>query len=134
MLRAYDVAVSALALDVDRKWLDNLLAQNDVPGVERVARGVSRQLSIPALVTAAVVRDLQRELGVPVARGVEIARRAVAAHGNELHISEALSLRLDLALIERELGNRLVHAMERAAPRRRGRPPRDARKRRRGTP
>lgn len=133
-MRAYDVAISSLALDVERKWLDNLLAQHDVPGVERVARGVSRQLSMRALVAAAVVRDLQRELGVPVARGLEVARHAADSHGHDMPLSPALSVRFDLSLIEREIGHRLIHAMERAAPRRRGRPPHDARKRRRGTP
>ena len=135
MARVYDVGIAALALDVDRKWLDNLVAQHDVPGVERGGRGVARRLSIRALVAAGVARDLQRELGVAAARAVEIARRVLLAGEHPvLRLSPALSVHLDVAVAEREVEARLIHAMETAVPRRRGRPPRDARKARRGTP
>ncbi|HEX8850921.1 MAG TPA: hypothetical protein VF761_15425 [Gemmatimonadaceae bacterium] len=133
-MRAYDVAVGALALDVDRKWLDNLIAHHDIRGVERFARGVSRRLSMRALLTAAIVRDLQRELAVPAARAVEIAQRLLAGHHSDLALTPALSVRLDLAALEREIAHRLIHAMETAAPRRRGRPPGHSRKSERGTP
>ena len=73
MARVYDIAVAALAIGVERKWLDNLTAQHSVPGTEHVARGVARRLSRRALLTAAIVRDLNRALGVPVGRGVEVA-------------------------------------------------------------
>ena len=134
MARVYDVGIAALALDVDRKWLDNLVAQHDVPGVERGGRGVARRLSVRALVAAGVARDLQRELGVAASRAVDIARAVVAGDRPELRLSPALSVHLDLAAAEREVERRLVHAMETAVPRRRGRPPRDMRKARRGTP
>lgn len=133
-MRSYDVATAALALQVDRKWLDNLIAHHDVVGVERFARGVSRRLSMRALVAAAIARDLQRELAVPAARAVEIATRALAHHHPDLPLAPALSLRIDHAALEREIAHHLVHAMETAAPRRRGRPPGHHRKRERGTP
>ena len=133
MARAYDVGIAALALDVDRKWLDNLVAQHDVPGVEHGGRGVARRLSVRALVAAGVARDLQRELGVAAARAVDIARAVLAGDRSVLTLSPALSVHLDLAAAEREVETRLVHAMETAVPRRRGRPPRDPRKARRGT-
>lgn len=133
-MRAYDVAIAALALDVDHKWLDNLVAHHDIPGVERFARGVSRRLSMRALLAAAIARDLQRELAVPAARAVEIARRTLVSHHSDLALTPALSVRLDLAVLEREIAHRLVHAMETAAPRRRGRPPGQSRKSERGTP
>lgn len=123
MARVYDIAVAALALDVDRKWLDNLTAHHELPGVERFARGVPRRLSIRALVAAAVARDLQRELGVPAHRAVRIAARAVEESRHTLPLSPALSVHLDLPAVEREVETRLLHAMETAVPRRRGRPP-----------
>ena len=133
MARVYDVGIAALALDVDRKWLDNLVAQHDVPGVEHGGRGVARRLSVRALVAAGVARDLQRELGVAAGRAVDIARAVLAGDRSVLTLSPALSVHLDLAAAEREVETRLVHAMETAVPRRRGRPPRDSRKARRGT-
>ena len=149
MARVYDIAVAALALDVDRKWLDNLTSQNAIPGTEHLARGVARRLTLRALVIAAVVRDLNQVLGVPVVRGVALSTRLIelvdrgssgeVVAGAELasssgapvvRLGENIELRFDLAEIERRIEVRLLDAMERVVPRRRGRPPR---KERRGT-
>jgi hypothetical protein len=132
MARVYDIAVAALAIDVDRKWLDNLTSQHTIPGTEHFARGVARRLSIRTLLTAAVVRDLNRDLGVPVSRGVElaIAMLGEATPRAESRIGASIMLSVDVAGLEREIERRLLDAMETVVPRRRGRPPR---KERRGT-
>lgn len=126
MARVYDVAVSALALDVDPKWLDNLLSQHEVPGVARSVRGLARRIPLSALVIIAIARDLQRELGVGIARGVPAASR-LAASGDTggratLSVGHSLALRADLARVRHDLEDRLVDAMEVVVPRRRGRP------------
>jgi hypothetical protein len=151
MARAYDIAVAALAVGVERKWLDNLTSQHSIPGTEHLARGVARRFSLPALVTAAIVRDLNRGLGVPVGRAVELAgwilagsppNRIVAGsrppvmllsdNGPKtgVAIGDALALHVDVGRLERQIERRLVEAMETIVPRRRGRPPL---KERRGT-
>jgi hypothetical protein len=154
MARVYDIAVAALALGVGRKWLDNLTAQHTIPGTEHFARGVPRRLSMRTLVTAALVRDLNRELGVPVARAVQLAIRFIggsamqvadggADHAASVHrglvakgaaaatrVGSAIRLDVDVAGLERQIEASLLSAMETAVPRRRGRPPR---KERRGT-
>ena len=147
MARVYDIAVAALALGVERKWLDNLTAQHSIPGTEHVARGVARRLSMRTLLTAAIVRDLNRGLGVPVSRGVEAAgtilggrpspevpaqlvEESSAPPHSVLTIAESLTLGVDVGRLEREIERRLLEAMETVVPRRRGRPPR---KERRGT-
>jgi hypothetical protein len=140
MARVYDIAVAALAIGVERKWLDNLTAQHTISGTEHVARGVARRLSMRSMLTAAVVRDLSRGLGVPVSRGVEAAGSLIGtdpsgessapATGSRLQIGESMVLTVDLARIEREIERRLLEVMETMVPRRRGRPPR---KERRGT-
>lgn len=152
MARVYDIAVAALALGVGRKWLDNLTSQHSIPGTEHFARGVARRLSMRTLITAAVVRDLNRELGVPVGRGVELASTmlggvegesgAIDESGRpalnvawpaslvERRIGSAVTLSLEVTRLEREIERRLLDAMETVVPRRRGRPPR---KERRGT-
>ena len=150
MARVYDIAVAAVAIGVERKWLDNLTAQHSIPGTEHVARGVARRLSMRTLLTAAIVRDLNRGLGVPVGRSVEVASSileaqsltegAVVVQGAPedstsaprgiLPIAESLTLFVDLGRLEREIERRLLEAMETVVPRRRGRPPR---KERRGT-
>lgn len=150
MARVYDIAVAALAIGVERKWLDNLTAQHPIPGTEHLARGVARRLSMRALLTAAIVRDLNRALGVPVGRGVEIAgsvlgaqpatEGAVIAQSGQgdsasapraaLPIADSITLSIDVGRLERDIERRLLEAMETVVPRRRGRPPR---KERRGT-
>jgi len=149
MARAYDIAVAALAIGVERKWLDNLTSQHSIPGTEHLARGVARRLAMRTLITAAIVRDLSRGLGVPVARSVEIAARLLAAEESHdpratppagaaqcgealpsIEISDSISLAIDIAAIERTIERGLLSAMETVVPRRRGRPPL---KERRGT-
>lgn len=150
MARVYDIAVAALAIGVERKWLDNLTAQHSVPGTEHVARGVARRLSRRALLTAAIVRDLNRALGVPVGRGVEVAISVLGGEPSPdgtsgaqagagavvstprvvLPIADSLALAVDVERLERDIERRLLEAMETVVPRRRGRPPR---KERRGT-
>ena len=148
MARVYDIAVAALAIGVERKWLDNLTAQHSIPGTEHVARGVARRMSMRTLLTAAIVRDLNRGLGVPVERGVEVASSILGAQPSPdagpqpgpdesspqphpmLPVAESLTLAVDVAGLEREIERRLLEAMETVVPRRRGRPPR---KDRRGT-
>jgi hypothetical protein len=143
MARAYNIVVAALALDVDRKWLDNLTSQHSIPGTEHVARGVSRRLTLRALLIAALVRDLNRFLSVPVARAVALStdfldkldRQAAETPQpdavRDLRVGENIELRIDVSGIERSIEARLLDAMETVVPRRRGRPPR---KERRGTP
>lgn len=150
MARVYDIAVAALAIDVDRKWLDNLTAQHTIPGTEHVARGVARRLAMRTLVTAAIVRDLNRILGVPVGRAVQLAATILrdpmpapsAPAGEPAHnagregapvvlpVGDSLALTVDVARLEREIERRLIEVMETVVPRRRGRPPL---KERRGT-
>ena len=144
MARAYDIAVAAVAIGVERKWLDNLTAQHSIPGTEHVARGVARRLSMRTLLTATIVRDLNTGLGVPVARGVQVARAILGGDPDEprdpaavpegarpaLPIAESVSLVVDVAQLRGDIERRLLVAMETVVPRRRGRPPR---KERRGT-
>jgi len=144
MARAYDIAVAAVAIGVERKWLDNLTAQHSIPGTEHVARGVARRLSMRTLLTAAIVRDLNAGLGVPVARGVQVAGSVLGPEATSqsaagaappeprtaLSIAESVSLVVDVAKLEMEIERRLLVAMETVVPRRRGRPPL---KERRGT-
>jgi len=120
-MRLYDVAVASLALRVDRKWLDNVLSQHDVPGVSRSVRGAARQIPLRSLLIISLVRDLQRQLGLGVARGLVVAARLVGASHGHVRLGVAL-LTVDIPALERQLDDRLVDVMETIVPRRRGRP------------
>jgi len=125
MARAYSVAAAAFALDVPPKWLDNFLSQHAVPGVVAAERGVARRIPLSALVLLAIARDLQRELGVGLGRGLEAAVRLVGTgdDASVLPIGEAAVLRVDVAALRRAIEDRLVIAMEILVAPRRGRPP-----------
>ena len=124
MARAYSVAAAAFALDVAPKWLDNFLSQHAVPGVVAAERGVARRIPLSALVLVAIARDLQRELGVGLGRGLEAAVRLVGTDDDAsiLPIGEAAVLRVDVAALRRAIEDRLVIAMEILVAPRRGRP------------
>jgi hypothetical protein len=125
MARAYSVAAAAFALEVAPRWLDNFLSQHTVPGVVAAERGVARRIPLSALVLVAIARDLQRELGVGLGRGLDAARRLVESDGDSglLPIGDAGVLRVDVAALRRAIEDRLVIAMEILVAPRRGRPP-----------
>lgn len=120
-MRLYDVAVASLALRVDRRWLGNLLSQHDVPGVSRSVQGAARQIPLRSLLIISLVRDLQRQLGLGVARGLAVAARLVGASHGHVRLGVAL-LTVDISALERQLDDRLVDVMETIVPQRRGRP------------
>ena len=126
MARSYSVAAAAFALDVAPKWLDNFLSQHAVPGVVAEERGVARRIPLSALVLVAIARDLQRELGVGLGRGLEAARRLADTNEDigRLPIGDAAVLRVEVAALRRAIEDRLVIAMEILVAPRRGRPPR----------
>ena len=127
MQRSYDVRVTALALDVQHKWLDNLLSQHRIPGVEGGRQGVGRRVSDRGLLAIAVIRALSRDGGLPVSRAVRLVTLAPDPVPDEdviIGIAPGVELRVRLAELERRMRDRLAEAIE-AAPRvPRGRPPR----------
>jgi hypothetical protein len=123
-LRAYSTVVAAAALRVDRRWLDVLVAQHRIEGVQREGQGVSRAISPAAVLTIAVALELMEVLQTPIARGLELAR-ALLASGGEHWPADAMLLKLDLGAIERRMASRLTEAVEAHPPPKRGRPPRE---------
>ena len=122
-MRAYTVAVAALALQVDAKWVDNVLSHHRVLGVQRKRQGIQRQIPPESLLILASAQHLVETLGLPIARALELAHAAVAADGSA-PISPVSGLTLDLATISADLNDRLADAVEGAAQKTRGRPSR----------
>ncbi|MHB1072428.1 MAG: hypothetical protein ACYC3Q_06345 [Gemmatimonadaceae bacterium] len=127
MARSYDVAAAALALDVDTKWLDNVLSHHSVPGIARSRQGVSRAITPTGLLHLAIARALGEGASIPVAAAIDLA--SVLLQGQtgavaETRVAQALTLRLDRAALAAELEARLADAVEQTPTRRRGRPPR----------
>lgn len=121
-MRTYHLAAAALAIDAPTKWLDNLISQHPIVGVRRERRGVSRRISPDGLLHAALIRQLSRDLGLPVPRAVAVARALMGADGSVALTPFTLSL--DLTRLRVALELRLREVAEETVPARRGRPPR----------
>ena len=125
-MRAYTVDVAALALGVERKFLDNLLSHHDIADCIGGRQGVRRRLARDGVVRLAIVVVLARQLGVPLARAVTLASRLHADRAVEP--AEALRIAVDLPTLERRVEARLALAVESAREPRRGRPPAGSRR------
>jgi hypothetical protein len=130
-MRAYSVDAAAFALGVDRKFLDNLLSHHALPGCTGGRQGLRRRIARDGVVRLAIAVTLARELGMPLARAIELACRLHAERSAEP--APALRITVDLPALERDLDARLALAMESAREPRRGRPP-AARSRRAAAP
>ena len=123
-MRAYDVAVVALAIDAPRKWIDNLLSQHQLAEVLSIRQGVARRVSYSALVRLGVIRQLHVELGIGVGDAVRIAARILdSGTSRGLEVGQ-LKLTLDVDALRQTLDHRLAIAIESAPSPRRGRPAR----------
>ena len=118
-MRTYSVGIAALALHAPSKWVDNLISQHNISDVERDDRGYSRRISHEALLRMAVIRALNEELGVSVARALELSS-PLLEHGTAR--VGPLEIALDLQQIRRRVAERLEVALESAPQPRRGRP------------
>lgn len=121
-MRGYTVVTSAVALQVDYKWMDNLLSHYSVAGVRQARQGVSRTVPYPALFVIALALELTRELHMPLPKALEWANRV--SSGENPAKGGYVGIAIDLEALERQLLDRLAYAVEVAPVPRRGRPPR----------
>jgi hypothetical protein len=120
--RAYSVRIAAVALDVSPKWVDNVLSQHEVPGVVSSRQGVERSISDLGIRALELIRIGSQELGMSVARSVEVAIATASAPDARFATRSGAEIRFELDVIDRRLRERLVDAIE-ATPRlARGRP------------
>lgn len=130
-MRAFTVDVVALALEVERKYLDNLLSHHAIPGCVGVRQGVRRRIDRGGVARLAIAIMLARELGIPLARAVDAACQLhangaipVDGAGRGGGVAEPeLRITVDLPALERRLDRQLASAVESAREPRRGRPP-----------
>ena len=122
----YDLSALAEAFDTDAKQLDNILSRNEIAGVERRTRGVTRRVTLDAAVNIRVALDLAGDLGVPFARALRAAAR-LAADGGVVRVGEFASLHVDAGALRRSTLERLDSAVETVGKRPRGRPPKTVR-------
>lgn len=124
-MRGLTTQTAALALGVERKILDNILAREAKPFASAGRRGKNRRIDFPTLERIAIALILNRDLGVPISKGLDLAERILRApRDRELPLGSLMSLRFDTAHLHRALESAIADAVEEFVPPRRGRPPR----------
>jgi hypothetical protein len=105
------------------RQLDNLLSRNDLDGVERKARGVTRRISSDAAVAINIAWQLSEATRIPIASALELSRQLTANSNHLISVGDYLTLAIDFASIRADTLARLDTAVETVGRRRRGRPP-----------
>jgi len=121
-MRSLSTDTSAAALGVDRKTLDNLLSREAKSLVPNGSRGRSRRISIAVLERLAITLVLQRDLGVGVAMGLDLAARILESASNSTNIGTLGTLRFDAGRLRKALEHSVDEALESVPERPRGRP------------
>src|SRR5476649_2584055 len=99
-MSSYDVAIASLAIDAPVKWTDNLLSAYSIQDVTSARRGVARRIPYSALVSLALVRELNVGLGLGVGDAVRIADELLNAESGSVHRSGHLMLTFDRHALE----------------------------------
>jgi hypothetical protein len=124
MARLYHVEIARHAAGADPKWVDNLLSHFSVPGVESARQGVARRITLSGVYHVALIRRLNRELGVSVSSAVALASRLLASDSARASVAPGLELHIDRSALERDVDRRVSESVESSSRPRRGRPPR----------
>ena len=119
----YDVAAVAEAVGIDAKQLDNMLSRNELDGVERRTRGVSRRLSVDAAVTIRLASEIAGALGMPIGQALRISTSILKSADHLVRVGDVATLHADVARIRATTVASLDGAVELVGHRRRGRPP-----------
>ena len=124
MSRAYTLATVAVALNVEPKWLDNILTHHHVRGVPRKRQGNPRRFTGEPVLILQIALNLTQSFGIPTSRTLSLAQQLIDG-GGSLVGSNGVLLSCDLAVIQRAISERLDAAVEVVPLPRRGRPPRN---------
>jgi hypothetical protein len=119
----YNTTTTAAVLGVTPKWLDNLLSHNDIAGLSKESQGVARRLSISAITTLAVAKELIDVLNLPSPAALRLAERILSNQSCEVAVSPNLTITLRADLLKADILSRLARAVETVPAPRRGRPP-----------
>ena len=121
-MRTLSTASAAVAIGVDRKILDNILARECRSIILTGRRGRSRQIPVAVLERIAVAFILNRDLGVSIARGLEIAKQLADAPSTSVAVGSLGELKFDLKRLRQTLELSIDDALESVAEPIRGRP------------
>ena len=121
-MKTLSTVAAAAALGVDKKALDNVLAREARSFVLTGNRGRNRRIPVAALERIAVAFVLNRDLGVSLAKGIELAESIISSVGSPIRVGSLGALTFDIARLRRTLERAVDEALESVAEPRRGRP------------
>lgn len=125
VLRSLSSGAAARVLGVDARLLDNILARQARPLFRAGKRGKSRRIEFATLERLAVALILNRDLDIPVVRGLALAEEILRSPNEvQLSVGPLTTLRFDIAELHRALEAAIAETVEEFIPPRRGRPPR----------
>ena len=127
-------ATAAATLGVDRKALDNILSREASHLVPSGVRGKSRRISVHVLELVAVALVLKRDLGIPIARGLDLATRLSESVSGEIPFGRFGTLRFNFNPLRSAMQQSIADIVEQTVPPERGRPPSPHPKIAQGTP
>jgi hypothetical protein len=120
-MKTLSTYAAATALGVDRKTLDNALAREARQLIGGGRRGRSRRIPLPVLERLAIAFILTRDLGVGLARGLDLAEQIVNADGRPVSFGSLGELSFDTARLSRALERSIGDVLESTAEPLRGR-------------
>lgn len=121
-MKTLSTDAAATALGVDRKTLDNALAREARLLIGEGRRGRRRRLPLPVLERLAIAFILTRDLGVGLARGLELAGDILEAAGAPVPFGSLGVLSFDSARLRVALERSIAEVLESTAEPLRGRP------------
>src|SRR5471032_1570794 len=121
-MKTLSTDAAAAALGVDRKTLDNVLAREARHLLREGSRGRSRRIPIPALERISVALILNRDVGITVARGLEVAEKILGGASQQLQLGPLATLAFDVAKLRAALERSIEDTLESVAEPTRGSP------------
>lgn len=122
MSRSYHLDVARHVAGADRRWVDNLLARFQLPGVESIGQGTTRRISNLGIYHVALVSQLVESLDIPLEAASGLAIKLLAARDDSVSVFGGLELRFDRTAFLDAIDARISEAVESVVPPRRGRP------------
>jgi hypothetical protein len=117
-------AAAAAVLGIEQKSIDNILSREGKHLIRGGKQGRRRRIDTSVLEPIAIAIVLQRELGVPLSRGLEIGENLLETRARNFAVGRLGTLSFDVDALRFHLTTVLADVLEQTALPKRGRPPR----------
>ena len=121
-MKSLTTDVAAAALGIERRKLDNVLSREGRSLIGVGCRGRSRRIPMRVVEHVALALVLGRDLGMGVARALDLAGRILESPGSRVSVGSISMLECDVERLRVALELSVAEALESVAERTRGRP------------